>query len=383
MSNYNTDSTDNTDDFLKVKGGTATAFYVILIIDSIWFLLSGFFFLRNVLKVKLRKLAYKKILDPRGRMALQSERSGYLERQLKGEEFVWFSGVTSISGIRKFLVFWVLGMGIAATAISIAFIKYETWCLSILIMGTMLCIFTGAACWLGVSARTRIVYGLTPTRILLLGFRFKNDFRDFPIQVNKYIDYNTHWDNAKSLIITTDHWITTSKDKHGRTHTHHHSMKIGICWIFEMDQVNNIIEQRQEQLQGQGIEGQEQQQQNDIKMPLNRSDFPNGGMNQNGPMRLLKQPQNPNQMKMNQMKMNQLNMNQMNMNQLNQNQINQMNQNQTNNGMNNDFSMQGPTDLTLNYDLNNNNEQMGVEMNNDMNLNYVGTMDNDLEMNKF
>ncbi|KAJ3427801.1 clathrin interactor epsin [Anaeramoeba flamelloides] len=382
MSNYNTDSTDNTDDFLKVKGGTATAFYVILIIDSIWFLLSGFFFLRHVLKVKLRKLSYKKILDPRGRMALQSERSGYLERQLKGEEFVWFSGVTSISGIRKFLVFWVLGMGIAATAISIAFIKYETWCLSILIMGTMLCIFTGAACWNGVYARTRIVYGLTPTRILLLGFRFKNDFRDFPIQVNKYTDYSTHWDNAKSLIITTDHWITTSRDKNGRTHTHHHSMKIGICWIFEMDQVNNIIEQRQEQLQGQGIEGQEQQQQ-DTKMPLNRSDFPNGGMNQNGPMRLLKQPQNPNQMKMNQLNMNQMNMNQMNMNQLNQNQINQMNQNQTNNGMNNDFSMQGPTDLTLNYDLNNNNEQMGVEMNNDMNLNYVGTMDNDLEMNKF
>ncbi|KAJ3427802.1 hypothetical protein M0812_25432 [Anaeramoeba flamelloides] len=234
-------------------------------------------------------------------------------------------------------------------------------------MGTMLCLATGAGCWNGVSARTRIVYGLTPTRILLLGFRYTHDVRDFPIKVNKYTDYSTRWDNAKSLIIKTDHWTTTSKDKNGRTHTHHHSMKIGLCRIFEMDQVNNIIEQRQEQLQGQGIEGQEQQQQ-DTKMPLNRSDLTKEDIDLIEPVILLKPPQNPNQM---------------NMNQLNQNQINQMNQNQTNNGMNNDFSMQGPTDLTLKYDLNNNNEQMGVEMNNDMNLNYVGTMDNDLEMNKF
>ncbi|KAJ6232546.1 hypothetical protein M0813_04762 [Anaeramoeba flamelloides] len=375
---------------------------VLTSINLFWLALSGFFMMKAVIKIKWRKMLYKTIKDPKERMKLQRSRSILLENRIKDEELIWFSGITSISAIRKYLFFWVLGMLLPALFISLFYSFDSVVFFVFIILSTLVNFYIASRALYATATRTRIVYGLTPTRILLAGFRFSNDIRCYFIRENKNTRSKTHWGNSESLIFTTDRWTTSSTTDSGKTITSKYSMDIGINWIFEMDQVHNLIEERQRQLQyeGNNIENQQQGQRQsnvDLRIKSNRSNFSIRNKskkfqftNTNEINQMLLPKRNQNQINMDRnMTINSL-WNQLNMNRNTNTNTNQLDQNQTNqinNDMDNHSSMQGPTDLTIDYDLNNNNNnnnnnnQIGAEtigMGSNVDSNSVETMNFDL-----
>ncbi|KAJ3431673.1 hypothetical protein M0812_20589 [Anaeramoeba flamelloides] len=367
MSDYDSDYDSDNDYYnsdSKAKGGMLLAFYIIASVDACWFLLILYKMVRINLTIKRRRKIYETVTDPKQRMELQPKRSGLLANRLKGnDEFIWFSGITSISGVRKYFYGFVIGMSIGLGFVIVGFVIQESWCLSFMCVGTVFLFGVGITCWAGSNTRTRIVFGLTRTRALIVGFRHAYDYRDYPIQ--NWTRFKTHWDNAESLIITTDHWITTSRDENGNVQTHHHYMDIGICWIFEMDIVRRIMKEKITVTTNQEIISDEE-----MGKSLNNLFDPNNQTNLGNDNIVL---QNQNQ--------NDLNLG-MNMN--NMNNINNMNMNtNVNNEINMGVPMQNTTDFNINYNYNDNDNDLngGNEYNPD--FNYIGTNENDFEMKKF
>ncbi|KAJ3446133.1 hypothetical protein M0812_08670 [Anaeramoeba flamelloides] len=221
---------------------------IVSCLDAFLFVLSGMFVLRAYLRIKRRKKAYETIKDPKERMKLQPSNSRMARRRY--DNYIWFSGITSISAVRGFFMVWFFGQLTTGILILIAYMKPKTWGLLLTFTSFFLCFVTAFLGWALPATRNRIVYGLTPTCIVISGFRKSDQIRDYPIQVQKYSVIKTHWDKAQSLYITTERWTTQGRDKDGNYKTHYHSMDIGVNWIFEMDELNNLIAQIQEQLVG-------------------------------------------------------------------------------------------------------------------------------------
>ncbi|KAJ3426058.1 hypothetical protein M0812_28506 [Anaeramoeba flamelloides] len=260
--NNSDEKSDQSQDLKKEYVPLYIAFFILIMVS---FFAAIYFSIKHFKTIKKRASVYQETKEIQKRMQLQEKSADNLRTFLNDEELLWFSGITSTSKAKGYLIKYFITLFVLIASNTCAFvINLDLFH----ILGFVLSvIFFTLGCCLAeeMSGMLKIVYGITPTRIIIYGIlRNENEYKcNYIIGMTDFEKYETHSDQSQSLLLAidpTEDEEKMEKYRNGEKKLPLFTSKIGIFGIFEMEIVKEFIQNRKKELDLQRVQQKQERQ---------------------------------------------------------------------------------------------------------------------------